>query len=257
MRISEIKTENKEQLWDYISNNKANFFFEILEYVNSFSETRFWFAQEQDKIIGTMFFDKAKTLRIFGPNKIVNRFFDLVDFTPKYLNVPLTFLDQLPNFVHREKRRLLMNRLVMEKTKIDLRKGYIFDHLNKDDLVDALNVFQAAEPDDWSSSEADKLPYDATNQWYGIRDNNQLVSVCWNQLYQHGGHIAFIATHPNHQNKGYASSLITFALNETFETNDFAIIHVRMDNDPALHTYRKMGYKDHLNYIVLCEPDMK
>ncbi|MHA1309139.1 MAG: GNAT family N-acetyltransferase [Candidatus Heimdallarchaeota archaeon] len=257
MKITEIDDTSKNQLWAIIGKNKADFFFEIREFEYNFSDTRFWIAQKKGIIVGTMFFDKAKTLRIFGPNEVVSRFLEFIDFTPRYLSVPDTFLELIPNFVNSEKRRLFMNRLVMQKTNIELRKRFVFDHLNKDDLKNALTIFQAAEPDDWSSSEADKLPYDAINQWYGLKGNDQFVSVCWNQIYQHGGHIAFIATHPNHQNKGYASALITFTLNETFQTNDFAIIHVRMDNEPALHIYRKMGYKDHLSYIVLCEPELK
>ena len=51
--------------------------------------------------------------------------------------------------------------------------------------------------------------------------------------------------------------LINFALNETFKQTDLAVIHVRNDNIPALNAYRKLGYKEYSNFIVLCEPEMR
>jgi ribosomal protein S18 acetylase RimI-like enzyme len=255
--IRKITSEkDKKQLWDFINKKKSDFFFEIQDFSNNFSETQFWFAKDDNEIIGLMTYNKAQTLRIFGDIKVVENFIKLIEFTPKYISFPKVANDIIRNYVQSEGKRLNMIRLILDKTEISSTNDFEFINLKKDNMNNALAVFQAAEPEDWLSSQADNLPFDKMNLWYGIKKDEQLVSVCWNQIYHHGGHIAFIATHPNHQRKGYATALVSYALIETFKASDFAIIHVREDNIPALHTYRKIGYKDYMEYIVLCNPVM-
>jgi GNAT superfamily N-acetyltransferase len=258
MNLKRILSEDdKNKLWDFIKNKKDDFFFEIQEFSNNFTETKFWLAQEKDLVVGLMCYNKTRTLRIFGDVDIVESFIKSIDFTPKYISIPREAEHIIRNYVQSEGRRLDMIRLILDKTKITADNIYDCLTLEKKDMNNALTVFQAAEPDDWSSSQAENLPFDEMNLWYGIRKDEQLVSVCWNQTYQHGGHIAFIATHPDHQKRGYATALVNHTLNETFKVTDFAIIHVREDNMPALHTYRKIGYKDHMKYLVLCDPVLR
>ncbi|NHJ04280.1 MAG: GNAT family N-acetyltransferase [Candidatus Heimdallarchaeota archaeon] len=258
MLIKEITETGRNHLWDLIGNNSVDYFFYIREYLNNKSENRFWIATKNNQFLGIMCLDGAKTVRMSGSNEVVENFLKLLDFVPRYINLPFIATELIPKYVKSEKRRLKMLRLILYKRDFSpssKKQNYI--HLGKKDMVEALEVFKAAEPEDWSTSEADKLPFDEINQWYGLRVEGKLTSVCWNQIYPHGGHIAFIATHPNFQNRGYATALVNFALEETFKTKDLAIIHVREDNEPALHTYRKIGYKDHLIYTVLCEPELK
>ena len=257
MNIIKVTEELKEKLGKHIHKNKADYFTHIREFENNFSDSHFWLALEEEKIIGTMLFDKAGTAKMRGSKEIVDAFFKKLESIPRYINVPHESSDLITKYVASEKRRLHMIRLIMEKQAVTLKEGYEIIHLKKEDMKNALKVFQAAEPEDWKNSEADKLPFDDLNQWYAIEKDGQLVSVCWNQLYNHAGHVAFIATHPDHQRKGYASALIRYTLNETFNKTNFAVIHVREDNIPALNAYRKLGYKDHSNYLILCEPEMK
>ena len=255
MKILELSDKNKNELWEYIGENQEDFFFEIREFTTAFNKTRFWFAKEGDQIVGLVCYNKAGTLRIFGSKEIVKQFLAKIDFVPSYLSVPIDSQIFLPNFIKGEERRLDMFRLTIKKKNIELSCQSIIN-LEKKDMQEALEVFQAAEPDDWSSTNADKLPFDEINQWYGVRKDGRFVSICWNEIYSHGGHIAFIATHPDYQRKGYASALIKYSLKETFEQTELAIIHVRKDNLPALSAYRKLGYLDHMNYLVLCKPEL-
>ena len=256
MYINELSYEDKNELWDYIGKNKTDFFFEIREFTTNFAKTRFYLAKEGNQKIGLMCYNQAGTLRLFGSIDTVKEFFSLIDFTPKYLSVPIEFESFLPSFIKSEKRRLNMLRLVKQKSDVQLNSKISVVNLEKKQMQEALEVFQAAEPEDWLSSEAEKLPFDEINQWYGIQKTGKFVSICWNEIYPHGGHIAFIATHPHHQRRGFASTLIKYSLAETFKQSEFAIIHVRKDNFPALTAYRKLGYLDHMNYLVLCDPKL-
>ncbi len=257
MNIIKVTEEYRDFLGEFIFNKKAEYFSHIREFQNNYSNSQFWLAMDDNEIQGTMFYNKAGTVKMRGSNVIIDAFFKQLKSTPKYIDIPTSALEIAQKYIKSEKKRLNMIRLIMDKTDFTFDEIPEILVLEKQDLKRALVVFQAAEPDDWQDMDVDKLPFDNKNQWYAIESNDQLVSVCWNQIYNHAGHIAFIATHPDHQRKGYASALIKYTLNETFKQTDFAVIHVMKENVVAVNTYRKLGYLDHVNYIVFCEPELQ
>ncbi|MFW9965173.1 MAG: GNAT family N-acetyltransferase [Candidatus Sifarchaeia archaeon] len=222
-----------------------------------FPKTRFWLASNREQIKGAMYYNEAQTLRIFGSPDAVEVFLEDINITPKYISLQDESLDILARFVESERKRLMMYRLVMSKKELLVSSAHNIRKLEKQDLQNAFAVFRAAESEDWGTTDSVNLPFDDNNRWYGLEKNGVLVSVCWNQVYAHGGHVAFIATHPEFQNQGFASSLLKYALSDNFRRNDFSVIHVREDNGPALHCYEKIGYRKHFRFSTLVEPRMK
>ena len=257
MRITELKEEHKETLWNLLKNNPAEFFFFHYDYSYNLNDVQFWIALKEDTIIGLMCLNKEGTVRMYGSSDIIEKFFEKLENTPRYISIPEASKHLIPNYVKSEKKRLIMHRLALIKKDISLTNKFTIIQLKKEDMKQALQVFKAAEPEDWMKTEAESLAFNQQNQWYGVKIEGRLASVCWNQVYTHGGHIAFIATHPEHQNQGLATELMKFVLKENFNVNDLSILHVSDDNKPALHIYLKLGYKQLFTSIVLCEPEMK
>ncbi|MFX1453178.1 MAG: GNAT family N-acetyltransferase, partial [Promethearchaeota archaeon] len=56
------------------------------------------------------------------------------------------------------------------------------------------------------------------------------------------GYVIIVGTHPDYRNRGYASSLISSALKDLFREKKQCFITVRVENDPAIHTYEKLGF---------------
>ncbi len=251
-----MRENNRKYLWDLIKDQSADLFYFIHNYQNNFENSKFWIVFDHDQPNGIVLYD-GQTLKISGSPMAVDLFLESIDFNPKYINIPRISTEVALNHIESSKRKLDMIRLTMKPQYFGNLNGEGFTSLNVEELGEALFVFQKASPEDWSSTTVSDLQCDTVNRWYGIRINENLVSVCWNQFYHHGGHVAFIATHPDFQNQGNATFLLKLVLTENFKENNFAIIHVREENTSAYHCYVKVGYQEHCRYTVFCEPIMR
>jgi ribosomal protein S18 acetylase RimI-like enzyme len=83
---------------------------------------------------------------------------------------------------------------------------------------------------------------DENNTWYGIVEKKWLISIINIWKYKNIGYIVIVGTHPDYWNQGYASSLISSALNDLFREKEQCFIMVRVANAPAIHTYKKLGF---------------
>jgi ribosomal protein S18 acetylase RimI-like enzyme len=254
MEIVKVDKSNKDEYWNFISQDPVTYFFEMDDFNANFDTSIFWLAKQEEKIVGSMFYNKTKVLRIYGNNDIVEEFLKIVDFSPKYLDIPEIAHTVIPKYIAESEKRINMIRLIKQKVGIIDNPSHFCFKLSKNQIQEALNVFKAAVPEDWENSKIEDLPFDEKNIWYGIKQDNKLVSVCWNQILEAGSHIAFLATHPDYQHQGMASSILHFALRENFQYNDLSVIQIREDNEYALQCYTNAGYEAKMWYIVLKEP---
>ncbi|MHA1902184.1 MAG: GNAT family N-acetyltransferase, partial [Promethearchaeota archaeon] len=58
-------------------------------------------------------------------------------------------------------------------------------------------------------------------------------------------------THPDFENRGFATSVVSASIQELLKHSPLGLIHVRADNAPAVHTYKKNGFRDFLQFYFL------
>ena len=63
--------------------------------------------------------------------------------------------------------------------------------------------------------------------------------------------MAWIATHANYRNRGYASPILSALLKEVLESSETAFIYVLSDNATAMHVYSKVGFKPYKRYVYV------
>ena len=163
MEIQKIEESNHSEYWDFISGDTASNFFEIYEFTNNFASTNFWMAKHAGQIVGSMYFNKSGTLRLLGNNDVIAEFMKIIDFTPKYLNLPSSASNLIPVCVVDFKKRLNMIRLTKQKIGLLGKPAHICIKLTKNQMKNALNVFKAAEPEDWENSNPEDHPFDKKN----------------------------------------------------------------------------------------------
>jgi len=59
--------------------------------------------------------------------------------------------------------------------------------------------------------------------------------------------ISAICTHPDHQGRGYASSLVSALIQKITERAETHFLHVGTDNVDAIRLYEKLGFKTRRN----------
>jgi ribosomal protein S18 acetylase RimI-like enzyme len=79
--------------------------------------------------------------------------------------------------------------------------------------------------------------------FYGVFVDNQLVAMAGQRLQVHEyAEISAVCTHPHHQGKGYARSLILHQIGLIRQEGRKPMLHVKTDNHNALALYESLGF---------------
>jgi len=111
---------------------------------------------------------------------------------------------------------------------------------NRDEITLLMNK---SDPIFWGERKPEDLLIDENNIWYGIKMEESLSCIVSAWLYNKIGYITIVGTHPDHWNKGLASSLISSVLRELLLEKEQCLITVRVENPPAIHVYEKLGFR--------------
>lgn len=253
MEIIPIDLKNKAEFFQYIHHDVITYFSFIHELQFNFQKTRFWIAKKETKIAGCMF-HTGISARMLGTDEAVEIFFKFLKDFPKFISLSASAHKIATKYIKSQAKTFKMHRLFMRKTKLKQINKHNVTILQKKNLAAGLEVFRVVEPENWNNQSLKDLKYDSENIWYGIEKDGLFVSICWNQIFNHGGHIAFVATRPEYQNQGMATELITFALTQNFKKNTLSIIHVSAENSPAYDLYQKLGYSTAFTLSIYINP---
>jgi len=114
------------------------------------------------------------------------------------------------------------------------------------DLPALQRLYQASYPENWF--EARMLE---TGKYYGIQQGKELVSVAGVHVYSRRYRVAAlgnIVTHPQMRQQGLCQVVTAALCQDLLTTVDHISLNVRVDNQPAISCYRKLGFTDTATY---------
>lgn len=80
--------------------------------------------------------------------------------------------------------------------------------------------------------------------YYGVFDSDKLVAMAGQRMNPVPyAEISAVCTHPDYLGKGYAKKLLQFHINRVITAGEIPMLHVRYDNDRAIHVYENIGFK--------------
>jgi GNAT superfamily N-acetyltransferase len=118
--------------------------------------------------------------------------------------------------------------------------------LAADDLDEIRRLYDGSYPGNWFDPRMLE-----TNQYFGIRQENRLVSVAGVHVYSERYRVAAlgnITTHPDHRNQGYGKTVTARLCQSLSERVDHIGLNVKADNDIAISCYRKLGFETVASY---------
>lgn len=119
-----------------------------------------------------------------------------------------------------------------EKNGLDIRE------LSEEHIPEMLTLTSLTKPGPFLNRTID------FGNYYGVFENNRLVSMAGERLHlEKYSEISAVCTHPEALGKGYAAALMSIILKQIVQSGKAAFLHVRNDNNRAIKTYERLGFK--------------
>ncbi len=126
-------------------------------------------------------------------------------------------------------------------TKIKNKDFSQVTRLSTSDLTCILKLYEESYPGNWFDQRMLE-----TNQYFGIQENNQLVSIAGIHVYSDQYKVAAlgnITTHPDYRDRGYGT-LVTAKLCQSLSNHiDHIGLNVNADNLTAIACYERLGFE--------------
>ncbi|MFX1446138.1 MAG: GNAT family N-acetyltransferase [Promethearchaeota archaeon] len=238
-----VSSDNEAIFYDYIKNNFAEYFFFHVDYAQYPENTQIYMALDnEEKIHGMVLIWKNRRILLRG--SIASIEFLLKGMTCRPISVMGFSKHQflIAKFFPDCKKEIALYRMSLTKgDQKDLEK-YSYQNLSESHKEAITSLMKTADPIYWGSQQIEDILIDENNIWYGIFEKKELVTIVNIWRYQNIGYVPIVGTHPDYWNRGYASSLISSALKDLFREKKQCFITVRVENDPAIYTYKKLGF---------------
>jgi ribosomal protein S18 acetylase RimI-like enzyme len=249
MKIIQLDSETEPLFWRYVENRIEEFFFFIMDYKQNPEVTRIWMAVDDvGKIQGMLLNYKDKNVHIRGNDEAVKKLADQIDIRTPEFTVLNSQKELLSTEDKEHKIEVLINRMVIHLGENLIINEYVSEILEESDREEIASLYRKADPFFWSHVQGEDLEFDEYHISFGIKRENRIVSFATVWFGDEIGIIVTVGTDPDFRNQGLATSLVSRSVQELFKHSPLGLIHVRADNAPAVHTYKKIGFKDYIQF---------
>ena len=244
LRSVQVNQNNEAKFFRHIKDNFSKYFFFHVDYAQYPENTEIYMALDQnDDIHGLLLIWKGQRIQLRGSTNSI----EMLLRNKKYNPISITGFDAHKRIIAKyfpdHTKEIAMYRMEMDRENFKDHEKYPFEILSDSHKEEIASFMNVTDPVFWGSRQPEDITIDENNIIYGIFENNRLISFTSFWKYENVGYITIVGTHPDYWNKGYASSLVSSALNYLFHDKEKCFITVRVKNPPAIHTYEKLGFR--------------
>jgi predicted GNAT family acetyltransferase len=148
----------------------------------------------------------------------------------------VNFLKQFRSTYHETQRRMILT-----KPELLIENSTHISPMGPKDAQRLKDFFAHAYPSNWFDERMLE-----TNQFFGYRHNNQLVSVAGIHVYSRDYRIAAlgnITTHPDFRGQGYARQCASAVCHSLMKDTDLIGLNVHSENKAAIRCYESIGFE--------------
>lgn len=263
LSIMPITNENDEIFWNHIHGREDEFFFYLLDYKQYPQNTQLFAAIDKNKAVHGLFIIwRGRTIQLRGTREAAESFLT-------YLNREKIEIKEITGTI-KEHQELLEQKFPTYKMKFNLYRMVL--HKGNEILSDGQNPYEIysyeflkpgseeliaaflrrVDPVFWGDHTANDITMDELHPFLAVLDDKgDIISLAGLWIDEQIGIISIIGTDPKYRNQGYATSIVASGVKYLFQHTDVILIHVRVDNPPAVHIYKKVGYKAKYEYLVI------
>jgi ribosomal protein S18 acetylase RimI-like enzyme len=250
LNVVELDESSEPMFWKHVLEDPLNYYFFIMDWKHERQDTKIFMALEGESIRGMMVVYKESIIQMRGDRGAVEVLLDTIDLPEIDMMAPMECEDLvLDRFEPRIKNEMMV--MHVEKGDEIIVKPHEPMRLSPDDAEQISKIMRESLPDWWGKTTAENIRERMKKKLFlGFKVNGKVVSLGNAFFEEVGSVIGVVATDEKHRNKGYATSIMSGLLEKIFQENERALIHVLVDNYPAIQTYKKVGFKPYRTYLL-------
>jgi predicted GNAT family acetyltransferase len=252
MHIVSLESSLENLFWQHVNKDIPHNYFFAFDWKYNRDDTNILLALENSNIEGMMLVYKQSIAQFRGSREAVKALLKKLDLEKVELQAleehkPYILKKYTPTVTH--KMLLMIVRRGEEKSQIKCPVV----NLGESDAEQIASIMRESDPEFWGTTTGQGI-VDGMNRgvkWLGVKINGKVVSVGSMRLTEWGGLIGTVATHKDHRNKGYATSIVSELVKQMLAKAPWVIIYVLADNLPAIRAYEKVRFKHYKTYFFM------
>ena len=253
--IVKITQDNEHLFFDHVNGREFEFFFYVMDYKQYPQNTQLFAAIDANQTIQGMFILwRNQTIQLRGTVPAARAFIEYLE--KKKVDIKLItgttdhaalLNEKFPTYVH----KFNMYRMTLHKGKERLQPTQEFKLLTITDAEPIAAFLRLVDPGFWGNYQASDIIFDDNHAFLAIMQGNRILSIAGLWIDDAMGIISVIGTDPEFRNQRLATSMVSSGISYLFKHTAKILIHVRVDNSPAVKIYQKAGYIPQFEYIVV------
>ncbi len=253
LRVAELNEDLEPVFWVHVNKDVLDFHFFIYDWRFKRDQTRIFMAlDEADVVAGLMVVFNGCIVQVRGSREAVRLLLDQLSVEEVMLQAPLDCEDVVVGRFPVSEQKGTVFLLSLRRGEERLRVAVEPEKLAVGDAGEIALLMHEAYPEFWSVITAEGIEESFDEAvWVGVRREGKLVAFGKAVAESSAGHVAWIATHADYRNRGYATSILSVLLREVLACSETAFIYVLSDNPTALHVYSGVGFKPYKRYFYV------
>ena len=254
MEIVSLGPDLEPIFWEHVSQDIPHYYFFAFDWKYNRNKTKIWLALEENQIDGMMLVYNERIVQIRGSSKAADAFLEMLDLE----KVEIQSLEKHKQLILKKYKPTLkqsheMMLMLLHKGEEEFHTEHPIVELDASHAKKIATIMREADPEYWRDITGQRI-VEGINQgvnWLGIKVNEELASIASARLTEWTGLIGVVATHKEHRNKGYATSVVSELVKRILKKLLLAMIFVLTDNLPAVRAYKKVGFKPYKTYFFM------
>jgi RimJ/RimL family protein N-acetyltransferase len=254
MEIVSLGCALEPKFWDHVKQDIPHYYFFAFDWKHNREATEILLALEEERIDGMMLVYNERIVQLRGSDEAAEAFLERLDLDKIEIQSPekhkqLILKKYKPTL--RQSHELML--MVVHKGAEELHRRHPTVELDAAYVEKIAGIMRDADPDYWGDVASERI-LEGMNKganWFGIKVKENLVSIGMSRLTKWAGLVGVAATHEDHRNKGYATSIVSRLVAEILDRLPLAMIYVLADNPPAIRAYKKVGFKPYKTYFFM------
>jgi len=254
MELILLSSDTEGLFWNIVEQDYFDYYFFISDWALQKSHTQIYFAIEHDNVVGLMLIYNDYIVQLRGNESAVRFLLDNLTLHKADVQAPACFgsllTEKYPRFLLKENIILMSLKKGQEVFMVTMMPQL----LSVADAPAVAELMHLCYPEMWSEVTANNVE-DLMNckdaVWLGIKIDGNLAAFGHAMKTPKVSHVTWVATNPQYQRRGYATSIVSSLIKECLVSSESTIIYVVENNLTAKNIYMKAGFKPSKSYVFI------